>query len=133
MSETPNPPGWRVKYPLRAWQQIALDIWRDERRGVVSVVTGGGKTVFAETCLGEFFDAYPNGLAVIIVPTSALLDQWFLSLQDELGVEKEAIGLLGSGERPHEDAKIIIAVINSARRVAGAWGDADRPKMLIVD
>ncbi|TCD06649.1 DEAD/DEAH box helicase [Erythrobacteraceae bacterium CFH 75059] len=125
--------GWKVKYSLRAWQQTASQKWRDKRKGVVSVVTGGGKTVFAETCLAEFFDAHPDGLAVIIVPTSALLDQWYLSLQDELGVEKEAIGVLGSGERPHEDAKIVIAVINSARRVAGKWAQDGRPVMLVVD
>lgn len=133
MSHDATPPQWKVKYSLREWQDRAIRTWRSERRGVVSVVTGGGKTVFAETCMAEFFGGSPNGLAVIIVPTSALLDQWFLSLQDELGVPKEEIGLLGGGERPHEGAKIIIAVINSARRVNGTWAESERPKMLIVD
>lgn len=127
------PPAWKLKYDLRGWQEIAIEVWRKDRRGTVSVVTGGGKTVFAEACLTEFFTAEPNGLVVIIVPTTALLDQWFLSLQDELGVDPDEIGLLGGGEKPKDDAKIIIAVINSARRVGGKWAEDDRAKMLIVD
>lgn len=101
-------------------------------RGVVSVVTGGGKTVFAEACLLEFFQQFPDGRAVIIVPTTALLDQWYVSLQDELGVPKQEIGLLGGGEKPKAKAKIVIAVINSARRIAGKWGFPGAG-MLIVD
>jgi superfamily II DNA or RNA helicase len=81
----------------------------------------------------EFFRSYPAGVAIILVPTMALLDQWFLSLQEELGVKKEEIGLLGGGEKPSENALIIVAVINSARRVMGAWSRPDRPKMLVVD
>ena len=124
---------WKLKYDLRGWQEAAMESWRQTRRGTISVVTGGGKTVFAEACLSDFFAANDDGLAVIVVPTTALLDQWFLSLQDELGVDPEIIGILGGGERPKDDAKIIIAVINSARRVHGNWSTVDRPKMLIVD
>lgn len=125
--------GWKLKYELRGWQEIAIDVWREANQGTVSVVTGGGKTVFAEACVTKFFGDHANGLAVIIVPTTALLDQWFLSLQDELGVDPSEIGLLGGGEKPKDDAKIIVAVINSARRVQGKWAEPDRPKMLIVD
>ena len=124
---------WKLKYDLRGWQEIAIEAWREKSRGTVSVVTGGGKTVFAEACLIQFFEEHPDGLAVIVVPTTALLDQWCLSLQDEMGVAPEAIGLLGGGERPKEDAKIIIAVINSARRRDGKWSEANQPKMLVVD
>ena len=36
---------------LRKWQQIALDEWtRADNRGIASVVTGGGKTIFALAC-----------------------------------------------------------------------------------
>lgn len=126
-------PVWQLKYNLRGWQKLAIETWRSEMRGTVSVVTGGGKTVFAEACLTDFFGKHQGGLAVILVPTTALLDQWCLSLQDELGVGPSEIGLLGGGEKPKDDAKIVVAVINSARRVQGKWTDAERPVMLIVD
>lgn len=43
---------WRISADLRDWQTEALDAWRAERgRGVASVVTGGGKTIFAYACI----------------------------------------------------------------------------------
>jgi len=39
---------------LRAWQEQALPKWIAEgHRGIVEVVTGGGKTVFALACIAE--------------------------------------------------------------------------------
>lgn len=122
-----------MKFKPRAWQQEALSRWLQHKQGIVSVVTGGGKTVFAETCLLSFFKDQPDGQALIVVPTTALMDQWQASLQDELGVEAAQIGLLGGGERSKRAAPITIAVVNSARRLEGRWGKADAPKMLIVD
>jgi superfamily II DNA or RNA helicase len=68
------PDHWTLKYQPRSWQQAALARWKDGLRGVVSVVTGGGKTVFAELCILEFLARYPDGLIFIVVPTAALLD-----------------------------------------------------------
>ncbi len=123
---------WQHRYELRGWQVAALDVWKQSNRGVVSVVTGGGKTVFAEACLKHFFQQHPDGRAMIVVPTTALLDQWFLSLQDELSVPKEEIGLLSGTEKPQKGQPIIVGVINSVRTLAGRWG-AGKPRMLIVD
>jgi superfamily II DNA or RNA helicase len=50
-------------------------------RGVLSVVTGAGKTAFA---LLAYADAYAEtaGLRlVVLVPTMALLDQWAVALE----------------------------------------------------
>lgn len=108
-------------------------LWEAEQRGIVSVVTGGGKTVFAETCLLSFFRNHSGGQALIIVPTAALLDQWLAALQDELGVSREQISLIGAGERPRRDAHITIGIVNSVRRLNDAWGSPNAAKMLVVD
>lgn len=124
---------WRLKFEPRAWQREAFDRWATDQQGIVSVVTGGGKTVFAELCLLSFFKETPNGQALIIVPTAALMDQWQASLQEELGVDANQISMLGGGERPKRDAPLTIAIVNSARRLGGVWGREDAPKLLVVD
>ena len=77
----------------RDWQAAALATWRGQRRGVVEVVTGGGKTVFAQMCLQAFFEDVQNGQALILVPTISLLDQWWVALQEESGVAADDLGL----------------------------------------
>lgn len=124
---------WRLKYDLRNWQKHALGLWSEHRQGVLSVVTGGGKTVFAQAAILEFLRTEPNGRAVVIVPTTALLDQWFLALIDEMGVQADQIALLGAGEKPDRERPILLAVINSARNAELLKDPNDRPSMLVVD
>lgn len=123
---------WCINYRLRQWQEIALERWRTEFKGVVCVVTGGGKTVLAQACLLEFFERFPAGHALIIVPTVSLQDQWYIALQDELNVSPDQIGLLNGQERPKGDPPIIVAVINSARRFTAKFTH-NRTVFLIVD
>jgi superfamily II DNA or RNA helicase len=106
---------WHCKFELRAWQSTALEKWKISQRGTLQVVTGGGKTIFAQHCILEFFKDDPDGKALIIVPTFALLDQWTISLQEDLHVLDHEIGFLTSSETPLPSAKIVIAVVNSAR------------------
>jgi superfamily II DNA or RNA helicase len=68
---------------------------------------------------------------LIIVPGSALLDQWAVSLQEELGVSPDDIALFGSGKRP-EPARFNIVVINTARELAADLS-TKFPLFLIVD
>src|SRR5438128_2000813 len=64
--------------PLRKWQQDALTAWNDaDRRGIVGVVTGGGKTYFALKCVDEYQRSVIGATVLITVPTEALVDQWF--------------------------------------------------------
>ena len=123
---------WRLQYAPRDWQTIALDRWKAKSRGIVRVVTGGGKTVFAQLCLLQFFENCPRGQALIVVPTVSLLDQWYVALQDELHVRADQIGLLSGDDRPKGDEPIVIAVINSARRFTETF-TKDRQVFLIVD
>jgi superfamily II DNA or RNA helicase len=124
--------GWKLALKPREWQVVALERWRESQAGIVQVVTGGGKTVFAQLCLLEFFASDEVGQALIIVPTVSLLDQWCLALQDELNVSPDQIGLLSGQERPNGDEPIIIAVINTARRFSASFAQ-DRRAFLIVD
>ena len=106
-----------LKYPPREWQIDALEQWRKRSRGVVEVVTGGGKTVFSQMCLQQFFGNTDLGKkqALIVVPSVSLLDQWWVALQDESGVLPKDIGLLSGRDSCRGDEPIIISVVNSAR------------------
>ena len=121
-----------LKFTPRDWQLQALAKWKSERRGVVQAVTGGGKTGFAQMCLQAYFEEVENGQVLIIVPSLALLDQWWIALQEESGVSGDQIGLLSGSETCEEDKPIIISVINSARSFTNTFSK-DRALFLIVD
>ncbi len=117
---------------LRAWQQEALAVWRAVDRGVVAVVTGGGKTWFALACVHDLLQRKPETTVVIVVPTIALLDQWVVVLTDDMKVAPADISMYGSGHRAKHPAKYNVVVLNTARTVAPAIA-AERPTLLIVD
>lgn len=116
----------------RRWQHDALHEWARERRGVASVVTGGGKTVFAYMCMQRFFSEFADGRVVIVVPTIALLDQWFLDIPTGMDIPSSAISCFSG---THSDAisnRVCIVVLNTARNTALALAHPG-PTMLIVD
>ena len=116
----------------RGWQEKALSVWKEKLSGVVRVVTGGGKTIFAQFCIGAFKERYPEGRIIIIVPTTALLDQWVVSLNEDFGVSSQFIACYSADEKPENPAEINILVINTARSIAKNIS-GDGPSMLIVD
>ncbi len=62
---------------LREWQKIAFKKWKENQlKGIFSVVTGGGKTIFGIYCLGYLFEKNLIDSAIIVVPTKTLQDQW---------------------------------------------------------
>lgn len=101
-------------------------------RGIAAVVTGGGKTVLAHACILDLLDRRPEAVVVVVVPTLALLDQWFVGLTDDLGVTTEEIALHGGGRRPSYDRAVHLMVINTGRTAAPDIS-AERPTMLVVD
>ena len=115
MSEPAAAPSWSLRLTPRAWQTQALIIWRSSMCGVASVVTGGGKTVFAFLCMREFRKRHPDGRIIIVVPTMTLLDQWHVGLQEEFGVPPEDIACFSSQEKARTARAVNILVINSAR------------------
>jgi len=112
---------WKLSVELYGWQKEAKKIWKDNNgHGIVKVVTGAGKTIFALSIISDLFNSFSyidGGLRVIIVvPTTVLLDQWYAELTDKLHIPKDEIGLFyGKKKELLKNKKIIIYVVNSAR------------------
>ena len=123
---------WKLNAKPRAWQSAALERWKSHYKGVVSVVTGGGKTMFAFLCMELFAQQHPNGRYIILVPTLTLLDQWTVSLQEDFGVTAADIACFSSEEKPEKPARINILVINTGRTLVKKLA-ADADCFLIVD
>lgn len=117
---------------LRDWQHEALAKWCRADRGVVAVVTGGGKTLFALACALDLLHRQPETLVAIVVPTVALLDQWVVVLTDDLGVEPSDIAMYGGGHRSTGPRLFNVMVLNTARQVAPKIASS-HPTFLIVD
>lgn len=117
--------------PLRKWQVEAIDAWKAAgRRGIASVVTGGGKTFFALQCIQAFQRVEPGATVLVVVPTEALLDQWFEEIVSFFDMPPRFINLL-SARRPIKRGRINIGVLNTTARLAKQEGNP--PLFLIVD
>jgi superfamily II DNA or RNA helicase len=80
----------------RGWQVKALEAWeRAEKRGIISVVTGGGKTVFALSCV----DRVRPVATLIVVPTTALLEQWWEEAANYFDLELDEINIISGSLR----------------------------------
>lgn len=122
----------RLKHELRTWQKCAIARWQEHsQRGIVEVITGGGKTVLAEACMLHMLSLEPSIRFIIVVPTVALLDQWHVSLQEELGVATNDIAIF-SGGRQRSAATFNLMVINTARRLVATMAQTGQ-FMLVVD
>jgi len=114
-------------FSLRTWQKEALALWRKEgNRGIVEVVTGGGKTIFALSCIKEI--DVPTTL--VIVPTVALLDQWWEEAAAFFGVSLNDINIITASGKI-QNGTINLAVLNSASKLN--LGKRKEPLFLIVD
>ncbi|MBF0144317.1 MAG: DEAD/DEAH box helicase family protein [Magnetococcales bacterium] len=96
--------------PLEEWrprphQVAAIDAWwRQERRGVVVLPTGSGKTLVARMAILRI-----KRDSLILVPTIDLMHQWYEQLQKAFNV---TIGLLGGGD--HNLERITVSTYDSA-------------------
>ena len=79
---------------LRDWQVVALKSWVGNRfRGIVEVATAGGKTIFAIEGIKLWLEENPTGKILIIVPTTALQDQWYVSILDEFNLSPKNVSI----------------------------------------
>ena len=102
------------KLTPRGWQIEALVEWeRADHRGIVSVVTGGGKTVFALSCI----DRIQSVATLIIVPTAALLEQWWEEAASYFDLDLDEINIV-TGSLRFRLGAINIAVLNTAAKLA---------------
>lgn len=124
---------WSPISSVRQWQNDALSAWLDAgKHGVASVVTGAGKTIFAEICMNAFRLMNPECQFVIVVPTLALLDQWYVSLLEDLRAAPDEIAIY-SGEGIADRSRTInLMVLNTARQHATRLS-RERSTFLIVD
>ena len=100
---------------LREWQEKAFPLWWAKKRGIIKVVTGGGKTFFAIHCLKQYLEDDPKKNILIVVPSIALLDQWYESLSQEF--KSKEISLNGGGEQTNGLKKICITTIDSLKNI----------------
>ena len=115
------------KLAPRGWQVTALHEWeRAGKRGIVSVVTGGGKTVFALSCIDRI---RPNA-TLIVVPTTALLEQWWSEAASYFDLDLDEINIV-TGNLRFRVGAINIAVINTAAKLAARI--ASHKCFLVVD
>lgn len=125
---------------LHDWQSRCLDAWfAANKRGVVKVVTGAGKTTLALAIIERLQQTTVSDLCVaIVVPTIVLLDQWRSEILKGSNLPAACIGFVGAGRSDSFEAgsRIIIAVLNSASKKLAQdvqrSGIADR-LLLIVD
>jgi superfamily II DNA or RNA helicase len=123
---------WSLLASPRKWQEIALERWSAQHRGVASVVTGGGKTYFAFLCMIHFVSRYPDGRFLILVPSAVLLDQWYAGLADDLGVPEADIALYSSTHERMTPKRVNVAILNTARSLSARIA-RDSDCCLIVD
>jgi len=114
---------------LREWQETAFPLWWNRKRGIVKVVTGGGKTVFAIHCLKQYLEENPSNSILIVVPSIALLDQWYEGLLQYYDTNQ--LSLNGGGEHLEELSMITISTIDSVKNIIDKF-DASQT-LLIVD
>ncbi|MFX0182940.1 MAG: DEAD/DEAH box helicase [Candidatus Hodarchaeota archaeon] len=99
------------------WQDRCLKTWfNNSKKGVVEAVTGTGKTILALKIIEELKKIEFELRVAIIVPTKALMYQWYESIINDLQMAENDIGLCGDDH--HDDFKsgykIIIYIYNSA-------------------
>jgi superfamily II DNA or RNA helicase len=112
--DAPDLPNLASTYELREYQREALSAWEDaNRRGVLELPTGSGKTVIGLKAIERLQTA-----TVVVVPTIDLLEQWRRELEAEFGVP---VGQLGGGEQNVE--ALTVSTYDSAYLRADELGD----------
>ena len=110
---------------LRRWQELAKAEWlRAGNRGIASVVTGGGKTIFALACA----QAIQPVTTLVVVPTQALLDQWWEEIASFFELPLDEIHVV-TGRRKIRSGTFNLAVLNTASTFGGTQSC---PRMLLI-
>jgi len=110
---TPHTPG-----TPRPYQDAALAAWEGaDRRGVVVLPTGAGKTLVAALAI-----ARAGTRALVLVPTIDLCHQMRQEFIAALGVPEEAVGIMCAGDREW-DRPIVVSTYDSAAATLGRVSD----------
>lgn len=126
-------------FELTEWQREAVEAWTygvdgAPFRGTIEVVTGGGKSLIALTCIAEAARVAPGLKVAIVVPTQALAQQWRAVLATRTNLDPASIGLLGAGGKSTLEGKqVLVAVLNTAAEQLPSLAAEHQPLMLVVD
>jgi len=116
---------------LYSWQKDCLTHYQGN--GVVKVVTGAGKTLFALALAEQLQGETQNLKVLIVVPTIVLMNQWFDVIQKHSNLPDTMIGRLGGG---YSDAlidhDILIGVCNSVSTKANEIGTKYQDRLLFI-
>lgn len=125
---------------LHDWQEQCVNTWFDnDKRGVIKVVTGAGKTILALAIAQRLQQSELKQLRLaIVVPTTVLLEQWREEFATRSNLPQTAIGLMGGGHNDvfNDSIRVLICVLNSAsKKLAGVVEQAgvSDSLLLIVD
>jgi superfamily II DNA or RNA helicase len=106
---------------LYNWQQQCIDKYNGS--GIVKVVTGAGKTMFALAAVEKMQNSHPDLKVLIVVPTIVLMNQWYDVICKHSNLPSSAIGRLGGGfANSLSDCSILIGVCNSVASSAASIG-----------
>lgn len=97
--------------PLRQWQERALLNWEENsHRGVIEAITGTGKSMVGVSAIHEVLSH--GGVALVLVPTRALVVQWSKTLRETLpGVR---IGQFSDGKKDDFSRHdVVVATVQS--------------------
>ena len=135
MQQTPTerPGHWYMTQgiELYSWQKDCLKLYQGN--GVVKVVTGAGKTLFALALVEKLQDATPNLKVLIVVPTIVLMNQWFDVIQKYSNLPESMIGRLGGGFSDSlSDHDVLIGVCNSVSTKANDIGTKYQDRLLFI-
>jgi superfamily II DNA or RNA helicase len=117
---------------LRDWQKIAINNWLDNScRGIAEVATAGGKTRFALECAKLFILKNPRGKVVVYVPTTALQDQWAVTISETFKIPLGEISTWSDSIKMESTFQVI--VINTAREKVEELNKQNWDLILIAD
>ena len=99
-------------YPLWAWQKEALSRWEDDNhQGVVEAITGTGKSLVGIAAIHGTTKL--GGHVLVVVPTAALLQQWWTGVRKALPGLR--VGKLTAGFKDtFSDHDVLIATVQTA-------------------
>lgn len=116
---------------LRRWQEQAFDAWKQAGdRGIVAAVTGSGKTTFALHCLDSYRRSVPGVTSLIVVPTTALLEQWLEEIVNYFEIPLSHVAVLVKSRRVRA-GRINLGVINTVAQLQDK--SSTEPIFLVVD
>jgi superfamily II DNA or RNA helicase len=104
--------GFTFKGILRDFQAEAARAVLKRPLGVLSIPTGGGKTV-----VGLYVIAKRKQPALVVVHTKELLHQWIDRIETFLGIPAEDVGVIGDGRKDLAE-RITVGIINSVYKCA---------------